>query len=107
MLDYCRLHDIVIQAWGPLRAGHGRPGTFLDNPAYEQANTCLEHFAAQFGVTKAAVAVAWIERHSAGMQVILGSVRAERIREMAEADRVELSRAQWYEIYRAFGNLVP
>lgn len=107
VLDYCRLHDIVIQAWGPLRAGHGRPGTFLDDPAYEQANTCLEHFAAQFDVTKAAVAVAWIERHSAGMQVILGSVRAERIREMAEADRVELSRAQWYEIYRAFGNLVP
>lgn len=107
VLDYCRLHGIVIQAWGPLRTGGGRPGTFLNDPAYVKGNEALRAFASEKGITPAAAAVAWIERHSAHMQVILGSVRAERIREMAAADGVEMSRAQWYEIYRAFGNLVP
>lgn len=107
VLDYCRLKDITIQAWGPLRAGNGQPGTFLDNPAYEEANTCLNELAQAFGVTKSAVAIAWIERHSAKIQVILGSVNAQRIREMAAADDVEMSREQWYAVYRAFGNLVP
>lgn len=107
VLDYCRLKDITIQAWGPLRAGNGQPGTFLNNPAYEQANTCLNELAQTFGVTKSAVAIAWIERHSAKIQVILGSVNAQRIHEMAAADRVEMSREQWYAVYRAFGNLVP
>lgn len=107
VLDYCRLHGIVIQAWGPLRNGGGRPGTFLNDPAYEKGNAVLQQFARENGITPAAAAVAWIERHSANMQVILGSVRAGRICEMAAADGVEMTRAQWYQIYRAFGNLVP
>lgn len=105
-LDYCRLHDITIQAWSPLQSGFFK-GTFLDNPKFPELNTVLEKFAQREGVTKAAIALAWILRHPAKMQVIIGSMNPQHIEEAAQAGKVNLSPHDWYELYLAAGKYLP
>lgn len=105
-LDYCRLHDITIQAWSPLQSGFFK-GTFVDNPKFPELNAVLEEFAQREGVTKAAVALAWILRHPAKMQVIIGSMNPQHIEEAAQASKVVLSHHDWYELYLASGKYLP
>lgn len=106
ILDYCRLNDITIQAWSPLQFGFFA-GLFLDEPAYADLNRTLARLAAEQNVAPAAVAVAWILRHPAQMQVVTGTTDPGRLKALCQARRVSLSRDQWYEIYRAAGNELP
>ena len=79
-LDYCRLNDITIQAWSPLQVGMFG-GTFIDNPAYPELNKVLEEIGGREGVSKTAVALAWILRHPAKMQAIIGTMNPEHIKD--------------------------
>jgi predicted oxidoreductase len=89
ILDYCRLHDVTIQAWSPFQAG------FFDG------------LAGEYGVTGEAIATAWITRHPANMQVVLGTTTPQRVTDAAAGSDVPLTRAQWYELFRAAGYRVP
>jgi len=60
-----------------------------------------------YGVTKTGMAIAWIQRHPAKIQSIVGTTNAGRIKEVADAMKIELTRPHWYEIYRAAGNILP
>ena len=105
-LDYCRLHDITIQAWSPLQ--HGMfGGTFIDNPDFTELNKALAELAEREGVTKAAIALAWILRHPAKMQVIIGTMNPAHIREACAAADVTLSHHDWYALYLAAGKFLP
>ena len=106
VLDYCRLHGITVQPWSPLQYGFFK-GVFLGQPEFAELNQALNDLAGAHGVSASAVAIAWLLRHPAGMQPILGSTKPERIREMARAVEVELSREAWYRLYRAAGNRLP
>lgn len=106
VLDYCRLHDITIQPWSPFQFGFFG-GTFLGNPAYATLNQKIDELAEKYGVTNSAIAIAWILRHPAHMQPILGSTNPERIRGIAKAMDIELTREEWYGIYCAAGNVLP
>ena len=106
VLDYCRLHGIAIQAWSPLRYGL-LEGVYLDDPRFASLNACLARIAGERGVAKSAIVAAWILRHPAAMQVVTGTSNARRLLEMAEGARIELSRAEWYEIYLSAGNRLP
>lgn len=105
-LDYCRLNDITIQAWSPLQYGMFQ-GMFIDNPKFPEMNAALDELAAKYGVTKAAIAIAWILRHPAKMQVIAGTMSPVHLTEMAEACNVTLSREEWYKLYLASGKFLP
>lgn len=106
VLDFCQLHKITVQPWSPLQAGFFG-GVFLDHPDYAELNEVLERIAEEQGVEASAVAIAWLLRHPAKMQPVLGSMNPERIRKMARACEVELGRQEWYEIYRAAENRLP
>lgn len=106
VLDYCRLHGIAIQAWSPLRYGL-LEGVYLDDPRFASLNACLARIAGERGVAKSAIVAAWILRHPAAMQVVTGTSNARRLSEMAEGAQIELSRAEWYEIYLSAGNRLP
>jgi len=58
-------------------------------------------------VTNTAIATAWILRHPAQIQTIIGSMNPMRIEQIVEATKITLSRQEWYEIYRAAGNKLP
>lgn len=106
VLEYCRLKNITIQAWSPLQYGFFE-GTFIGNEKYAGLNRALDRIAKEKGVTSAAVAVAWILRHPANMQAVVGTTKKGRIAEIAKAADIELSRAEWYEIYCSAGNKLP
>lgn len=105
-LDYCRLNDITIQAWSPLQHGMFK-GMFIDNPEFPKMNEALKELADKYGVTKAAIAIAWILRHPAKMQVIAGTMSPKHLTEMAEACNITLSREDWYKLYLASGKFLP
>lgn len=106
VLDYCRLNDMVIQAWSPFQHGFIE-GVFLDNPAFEKVNTVFKEIGERYGISQSAAVVAWLLRHPAKIQPIIGSTSPARIREIAKAAEISLTRPEWYEIYRAAGNRLP
>jgi predicted oxidoreductase len=101
-LEYCRLHDITIQAWSPLAhgaiakaaAGHG------DERSLGVAS-CATNLAKKKGVGMDAILLAWLMRHPARIQPVIGTTKPERIREACAADGVELTREEWYELLTA------
>ena len=105
-LDYCRLRDITIQAWSPLQYGMFG-GTFIDNADFPELNKALAAIAEREGVSKAAVAIAWILRHPAKMQAIIGTMNPEHIKDTCDAVKVNLSHHDWYELYLASGKYLP
>ncbi len=106
-LDYLRLKHITLQAWSPLQGGFFRGPFVGDRERYPALNEALDNFADLYGVTPTAVAAAWILRHPAKIQLISGSVSPGRIREIAKGADVDLSREDWYAIYRAAGFRLP
>ncbi len=106
VLDYCRLKDITIQAWSPLQFGMFG-GSFIDNPDFPELNKALAEIADREGVSKSAVAIAWILRHPAKMQAIIGSMNPEHIKDACDAVKVSLSHHDWYALYLAAGKFLP
>ncbi|MDD9208164.1 aldo/keto reductase [Georgenia sp. 10Sc9-8] len=106
LLDYCRLNGITVQAWSPFQAGFFT-GPFLGNPEYAELNAVIDRLAAQYDVPAIAIATAWITRHPAAMQVVLGTTTPERVAGAALGSDLPLTRAQWYELFRAAGHRVP
>ena len=106
ILDYCRLKKITIQAWSPFQFGFFE-GVFVDNPKFPELNKVLGDLSESYGVTKTGLAIAWIQRHPARIQSVLGTTNAGRVKEVVEACKIDLSRPHWYEIYRAAGNILP
>ncbi|WP_104163715.1 aldo/keto reductase family oxidoreductase [Cryobacterium sp. N22] len=106
ILDYCRLNDITVQAWSPFQAGFFT-GVFLGSPEYPELNAVIDRLAAAYDVPAIAIATAWITRHPAQMQVVLGTTSPERVAAAALGSEIPLTRAEWYELFRAAGYRVP
>lgn len=105
-LDYCRLHDITVQAWSPLQYGMFG-GTFIDNPDFPELNRALADISERENVSKAAVAIAWILRHPAKMQTIIGTMDPVHIKDACASADVKLSHHDWYKLYLASGKFLP
>jgi len=106
LLDYCRLHDITIQAWSPLQFGMFK-GCFVDHPDFPELNKVLGELGEKYGVPKTAVAIAWILRHPAKMQAIAGTMNPAHLRDICAASKVEMSHNEWWRLYLASGRFLP
>ena len=106
LLDYCRLHDIAVQAWSPFQAGFF-DGVFLDDERYPELNAVIDRLAAQHGVEPIAIATAWINRIPGRTQVVLGTTTPARVAAAAAGSDLTLTRPEWYEMLRAAGYRVP
>ena len=106
LLDYCRLHDITIQAWSPLQFGMFK-GCFVDHPDFPELNRVLGELGEKYGVPKTAVAIAWILRHPAHMQAIAGTMNPVHLKEICAASGVNLTHQEWYQLYLASGKFLP
>ena len=106
VLDYCRLKKITIQPWSPFQFGFFE-GAFLDNPKFPKLNQVIDALAESYGVSNTTIAITWILRHPARMQPIVGTTNLERVKQVALASGVSLTRQEWYEIYQAAGNTLP
>jgi predicted oxidoreductase len=107
VLDYCRLHDITVQAWSPYQKGFF-DGPFLgDYENYAELNDLIEELAIKYEVTDTAIATAWITRHPANIQVVLGTTNKERLADACKGSDLPLTRKEWYDLYRLAGHMIP
>lgn len=106
IFEYCRLHDVVIQAWSVLQFDYFG-GVFLGSEKYPELNHVLNHLAEKYHVSPSAVAIAWVLRYPAKMQAVIGTTKKARVAEAAKAAEIQLTRKEWYEIYLAAGNDLP
>ncbi|MFN7037430.1 MAG: aldo/keto reductase family oxidoreductase [Bellilinea sp.] len=106
VLDYCRLHEITIQPWSPFLYGFFE-GVFLDNEKFPTLNQKMHEIAARYGVTNTTIAIAWLLRHPAKMQPVIGTTNLQRLKDSLKAAEVVLTREEWYEIFLAAGNSLP
>ncbi|MBP2317668.1 aldo/keto reductase family oxidoreductase [Nesterenkonia lacusekhoensis] len=103
-VEYCRRHGITLQAWSPYRSPSG---AFVGNPDYPELNRALDRLAEEHAVTPTGIATAWLTRHPAQIQVVLGTTQPSRVQEAVDGASVTLSRAEWFELLRAAGHPVP
>ncbi|MEN8193996.1 MAG: aldo/keto reductase [Bacteroidota bacterium] len=108
ILDYCRLNKILVQAWSPVALGK------IFNPpldAEENVITLAKQistYAEKKGTSKEAIALAWLLKHPARIQPVIGTTNPKRIINSCMADEITLSREEWYKLFTiARGNPVP
>lgn len=106
ILEFSRRKGVTIQAWSPFQYGFFE-GVFIDNEQFPELNMCMQTLAEKYNVTKNAIATAWILRHPAQMQVILGTMNPERIADSAAGSEITLTKQEWYDVYFAAGNDLP
>ncbi len=106
VLDYCRLNNITIQPWSPMQYGFFK-GCFIDNEEFPELNKTMDNIAEKYGVSKTTLAFAWILRHPAKMQPVTGTTNLTRLADCLKSNDITITREEWYEIYRAAGNILP
>jgi predicted oxidoreductase len=107
LLDYARVNGMTLQAWSPFQKGLF-DGVFIgDRQNFAELNDVLDELASSYGVTPTGIAVAWITRHPANIQVVLGTTKIDRLMECAAGSDVTLTREEWYRLFRAAGHTLP
>ena len=95
LFEFCRLHNITIQAWSPLGGGRLTRRQSEKDPI---AESVLETIAKEHGVSEAAIALAWLHSHPAGIIPVVSSRAPERVTEAAGSWKLRLSRVEWYRL---------
>lgn len=106
ILDYCRLKEITIQPWSPFQYGFFE-GVFLDNEKFPELNKAVDELCEKYNVSNTAMAIAWILRHPAKMQPIIGTTNLNRVKDIVKASDIKLTRQEWYKLYLSAGNILP
>ena len=97
-LDYCRLNQILIQAWAPVAGGRlfNLPAEAKENE--RQAAALIAQLADEKRTSREAILLGWLLRHPAGIQPVIGTTSLERLKASCLADEVTLSREEWYAL---------
>ena len=101
ILDYCRLNEVLVQAWSPVGKGKILREIGSDNPEKSLIATLTARLAESKSTTPEAILLAWILMHPAGIQPVYGSIRSKRIRAAAKAGKITLTREEWYSLLAA------
>ncbi|MDR0960712.1 MAG: aldo/keto reductase [Propionibacteriaceae bacterium] len=106
-INYCRMANVTLQAWSPFQAGFFQ-GSFLgDYDRYGALNGVIDRLANSYGVAPVSIATAWILRHPASWQVVLGTTTPDRVRDACRGADITLTRPEWYELLKAAGYTIP
>lgn len=108
-LEYCQMNNVQIQAWGSLAQGLFSGRDVSNEPAHIQATAELTaSLAEKYQANSDAIVIAWLMRHPANIQPILGTTNVERLIRCAQGVNIELSREDWYALYvSARGQALP
>lgn len=106
VLDYCRQNEITIQTWSPFQYGFFE-GVFLGSEKFPELNRVITELAQKYQVSGTTIAAAWILRHPAKMQLVAGTTKTARLKEICRAADLTLTREEWYRLYLAAGHILP
>jgi predicted oxidoreductase len=102
-LDQCLQEKMTPMAWSPLAGGLIGAGANQLLPAQESYKPArflpmLEEIAKERGISRTVIALSWLLTHPSQMVPVIGTTNADRIRELATAADVDLSREEWYRL---------
>jgi predicted oxidoreductase len=100
-IEYCRLHNITLQAWSPVASGKLTGGGNTDGEHVQNTAELVAEMAQEKGVSPDAILIAWILRHPARIQPLPGTTKPDRILAACEGEDVTLTREEWYRLFTA------
>lgn len=99
-LEYCRMENIQIQAWGPLAQGlYSKDSGEHKNPIVQETAKKLASYAMAKSTTVESILLAWLLRHPAGIQPVIGTKTPNRIEACKDATQIQLTREEWYDLW--------
>lgn len=109
LVEYCRVKNVSMQAWSPLARGLLSGGDLKAASATVQATAALvQKMASEHSSSREAIVLAWLLRHPARVQPVLGTTRPDRLKACAESTKILLSREEWYRLFEtARGKQMP
>ena len=100
LLEYCQMHNIQLQAWGCLAQGaFSDAGLESEQKNIRKTSEYVRQLANDYGVSSEAIVLAFLLRHPAAIQPVIGTTNIQRIKACAQATNVTLTREQWYNLY--------
>lgn len=106
LLEYAWMNNLQLQAWSPFQFGFIE-GSFLDNEDYPEINLELETIAKKYNVSKTAIATSWITSHPIGIQIVAGTMTPSRLSDVVAGSKINLTKKEWYDLYKASGKTLP
>jgi predicted oxidoreductase len=70
-------------------------------PAVTETAQLVQHLAQEHGLTRESIVLAWLLKHPARIQPVIGTANADRIRACADAQQVALTRGQGYALHQS------
>lgn len=99
-LEHCQMNNIQLQAWGCLAQGRfAEQGSYSEHENVKKTAHYVAQLANQYGVESEAIGLAFLLRHPAGIQPVIGTTNLERIKASAVATQINLTREEWYNLY--------
>ena len=100
-LDQCMRDQRMAVAWSPLGGGRLADNGTEAEGSEAQLIALLDELAANHGVSRAVILVAFVLAHPCAPVVVIGSQNTDRMADLAGAVDVSLSRAECYRIIEA------
>ena len=106
-MEYCMLNNVQLQAWGSLAQGRFT-GAKTQNETDSATTKLVSSLAGEYQTTPEAIVLAWLMRHPANIQPVLGSTNLARIEASQRCMDISLSREHWYMLFEtARGQEMP
>jgi predicted oxidoreductase len=93
-LAFHQRHGHHLMAWSPLGGGGLMSGS-------AQLHVVMDELASANNADRAAVAVAFLLAHPAGILPVMGTNNLDRIKRIGDACRIRIDRATWFRLYEA------
>ena len=105
-IEQCMGEKITPLGWSPLGGGRLSDSLPIDINSPDHARRIglretMNEIARDYGVSRTIIALAWLLKHPANIVPIIGSTKPDHIREAANAEKVHLSRDEWYRLMEA------
>lgn len=104
LLEHCQMEHVQLQAWSPLARGLFTSQLTGSEPDHVRETALLvQQLAEQNGTTPEAIVLAWLMRHPAKIQPVIGTANPDRIRACRDAveQAEKMTREQWYALFIA------
>lgn len=102
-LDYMALHNIQPMAWNPL-------GSFYKEaiPQTIRLRDLLQKLTAKYGLSDDLLLLAWVLKHPAAIQPVVGTTQIDRIKNLKKLQGFELELEDWFAIWtESIGTKIP
>lgn len=99
-LEFCQMENIQLQAWGSLAQGiYSGTATGQQSETVQKTAALVKQLAEIKDTSTEAIVLAWLMKHPASIQPVIGTTSPARIHACSDAVNVTLSRDEWYSLY--------